>query len=343
MANPQNPESMEMHSLNAGVGVQRMAQAGDDLLMAMTPESVKSRVQAIQRVMSAVMKRGTHYDVIPGTEKVDREGNDISKPVLLKPGAEVLCMTFGLSPRTRSVVTGDHPTIAYAYKDRKKKWFNGANGRDFEWTDETGEVVGYFEVLATCEIYGPDGRLLASAEGSANNREKRYRTQNVYEVRNTILKMAGKRAFLAATLMATGASDMFTQDLEDHDPEGDPQQGRQQGQQGRQQGRGAAPQGDAAGSISDPQKRLLWGKAKFAGVSEEAAKLAYTYYNAQPKSNVRAFLDRIAAKDATKEQVLEAFKPFIDEAAKNAAVGAGTPPADPAAPADGAPATPGRR
>jgi hypothetical protein len=42
---------------------------------------------------------------------------------------------------------------------------------------------------------------------------------DVAELENTILKMADKRAFVAATLLATGCSDIFTQDLEDNLPD----------------------------------------------------------------------------------------------------------------------------
>jgi hypothetical protein len=42
---------------------------------------------------------------------------------------------------------------------------------------------------------------------------------DVAELENTLLKMADKRAFVAATLVATGCSDIFTQDLEDNLPD----------------------------------------------------------------------------------------------------------------------------
>jgi hypothetical protein len=49
-----------------------------------------------------------------------------------------------------------------------------------------------------------------------------YRIPNpdVAEVVNTIQKMAQKRALVAATLIATSASEFFTQDVEDADPSG---------------------------------------------------------------------------------------------------------------------------
>jgi hypothetical protein len=58
---------------------------------------------------------------------------------------------------------------------------------------------------------------LCEGLGCACSKERKYRyaeecPENIY---NTILKMAKKRAFVDAVLTATGASDLFTQDLDD--------------------------------------------------------------------------------------------------------------------------------
>ncbi len=58
-------------------------------------------------------------------------------------------------------------------------------------------------------------RLKFKRDGST---DKQVRT-NPADVANTILKMADKRAFVAMTLLATAASDCFSQDLEDLPPE----------------------------------------------------------------------------------------------------------------------------
>lgn len=287
---------------------------GGDLLMAMSAASVRARVQSIQQVMEAVMKKGTHYDVIPGTERKDKEGKDISKPTLLKPGAEVLCMTFGLAPRLSIQVTGDHPDIAYRWKDRKKSWFDGARGREFKWEEEAGETLGYFEVVATCEIIGPDGRLLASATGSCNNREKKYRTLNVYEVRNTVMKMAGKRAFVAATLLATAASDCFSQDLED-DTDAD-----QAGAAGNQSKDGQKKGGseDAKGWMSAAQIKLLYAKGKKAGYEEPVIHHLQHSLNTMDRAKAKPMFDSIAdEKPEAKEKLWERAKKVVEEAAQN--------------------------
>jgi hypothetical protein len=58
-----------------------------------------------------------------------------------------------------------------------------------------------------------DGVIEEQPEGQILN-------PNVTDSENTILKMADKRALVAATLLATGCSDIFTQDVEDAAPEG---------------------------------------------------------------------------------------------------------------------------
>ncbi len=154
---------------------------------------IRKRTQAVQEVMRGVMKEGTHYGTIPGTPK----------PSLWKAGAEVLCMTFRLAPILDSHVVVD---------DLDSEWPYTATKRD--GTIVQGTCIGFFEVEATCTIHGPQGEVLSRCSARCNNREAKYRALSLFEIRNTILKMAEKRAFVSAALMATGASDIFTQDIE---------------------------------------------------------------------------------------------------------------------------------
>ena len=55
----------------------------------------------------------------------------------------------------------------------------------------------------------------SNVSGSCNNFESKYRTLNPYDVKNTLEKMAEKRSLVAAVLIGTAASDIFTQDIED--------------------------------------------------------------------------------------------------------------------------------
>jgi len=164
---------------------------------AMPPFSVsdiRKRTHAIQEVMKGVMKEGTHFGTIPGTPK----------PSLWKAGAEVLCMTFRLAPILESHVTSDDPEAEWAYTGTRR-----------DGNIVSGTCIGFFEIEATCSIHGPQGEVLSRCSARCNNREAKYRGLSLFDIRNTILKMAEKRAFVSAVLMATGASDIFTQDIED--------------------------------------------------------------------------------------------------------------------------------
>ncbi len=122
------------------------------------------------------------------------------KPCLLKAGAEKLNVFFGF-------------------------------GREIIVTERV-EGEGYFEVRCTCRITR-NGQLVATGTGSCNSREYRYdkqinptkydaqdqrRPMTVFDLKNTIEKIAAKRCFVDAILGATGLSDIYTQDLDD-DPD----------------------------------------------------------------------------------------------------------------------------
>lgn len=164
---------------------------------AMPPFSVsdiRQRIQAVQEVMRGVMKEGTHFGTIPGTPK----------PSLWKAGAEVLCLTFRLAPILESRVVAD---------DLECEWPYMATKRDGSIVH--GTCLGFFEVEAKCTITGINGETFSRCSARCCSREAKYRSLPLFDIRNTVLKMAEKRAFVSAVLMATGASDIFTQDIED--------------------------------------------------------------------------------------------------------------------------------
>lgn len=170
----------------------------------LTAMAVVARVRLIQEVMANVMKKDVHYGTIPGTPK----------PTLYKPGAEQLLVTFRIAPAepkvedlstsdsiryrvTRSGIANGVPVAAgvgEASSDEEKyKWRRPVCDAEFEATPEDRR------------------RMKFKRDGSS---DKQIRT-NPADVANTILKMADKRAFVAMTLLATAASDCFSQDLED--------------------------------------------------------------------------------------------------------------------------------
>jgi len=113
------------------------------------------------------------------------------KPTLLKPGAEKILMMMGL----RS---------------------------EFEIVDSTRDFEkGFFQYQVRCKLLKGD-TVITEGLGACNTREKKYMKMDPYTMDNTVLKMAKKRALIDATLLVASLSDIFTQDLEDMDINGQP-------------------------------------------------------------------------------------------------------------------------
>lgn len=174
----------------------------------LSAKAVIARVRLIQEVMRDVMKKDTHYGVIPGCQK----------PSLWKPGAEQLLVTFRIAPeqpKVEDISTED----SIRYRVTRTGVSNGqivASGVGECSSDE--EKYKWRAPVCDAEFEAtPEDRrrLKFKRDGSSY---KQVRT-NPADVANTILKMADKRAFVAMTLLATAASDIFTQDLEDLPPE----------------------------------------------------------------------------------------------------------------------------
>lgn len=157
-------------------------QPQDEFLgLALKADAVVAQQALVKDVIRKVMKKNVHFGVIPGCEK----------PTLYKPGAEVLNLTFRLSPDyiTETVVDGKHMTV------RSK-----------------------------CVLtHIPTGKVFGSGEAICTTKEKKYRIRkdqgkivenaNLEDCWNTVLKIGNKRALIAAVLNVTACSDEFTQDM----------------------------------------------------------------------------------------------------------------------------------
>lgn len=187
-------------------------------------EIVKETFMPAMSIEKAVER---YNAVVEFTKRVMKPNKDFGiipgtdKPTLLKPGAEKLCSLFGFSPE-------------FTMEDEVK---------DFE--------KGIFYFRYSCNLLR-NGDFVASGEGSANSKEKKYRWRTVFanqatesdkangrletrqsrngkgsyqvyvientepfDLINTLQKMAQKRALIAATLIAANASEFYTQDVED--------------------------------------------------------------------------------------------------------------------------------
>lgn len=259
----------------------------------LTANDMKAHVQRIQHVMRAVMKDGTHYGKIPGTPK----------PSLWKPGAEVLCATFRISPtyrvedlsdsdcvRYRVCCIGTHQTTGVVLgeglgeastNEEKYKW-RAAKGHEFADTAEDRRRVKY-----------------AQGQNGAYEIEQ-VRTEPADQA-NTVLKMACKRAQVAMTLNVTAASDIFSQDLEDL--EGD--ELRRQQAAGNEEGRTGKPRTDAprasgggGGKATDRQIKLIHARLDESKVDKRdfCAEFKIESVTDLPFAQVNAALDWISQK-----------------------------------------------
>ena len=150
-------------------------------------EEVLTQIKMVEQVMAQIMVKGEHYGPIPGTKK----------NILLKPGAEKLCSTFRLAPDyvvTEKALPNNHLDVSV-----KCSLTQISTGRLF------GSGIGSCSTLETKYRYRRDGT-------------RKIENPDIADTWNTVRKMAAKRAYVAATISATAASDIFTQDLEDSKP-----------------------------------------------------------------------------------------------------------------------------
>lgn len=174
----------------------------------LTAKDVRAQVNLIQEVIKSVFQEGQHFGKIPGCG---------DKPTLLKPGAEKLITTFNLCPEVEVIDLSHDDVIRYrvichlktmsgkfvgdgvgecSSEEDKYKWRKIVNDKEFEVTPESDRRIKQY----------------------SSYQQKQVRT-NPFDLANTILKMAKKRALVDATLTRTAASDIFTQDIEDMPPE----------------------------------------------------------------------------------------------------------------------------
>jgi hypothetical protein len=269
--------------------------------MAMMPEEeFRSRLEALKRgqeriqtVKRELMKPDVHYGVIPGTDK----------PTLYKPGAEVLCSLYSLrADFTPTVEVGDGELTPHLRVSVRSQLHLG---------DLSGPVVAVGHGAANSweskHRYRREGRVCpeCGTAGSVIKGKEEYgggwicwarkggcgakfadgapaivdqvvgNTENPdpFDLENTLVKMAEKRAFTDVTLRATASSDLFTQDVEDlvetASPPPKPQgQSKAAGQPEPARGlnediRAAAQTVEAAGGVVDDLEAIQRGSAFF--------------------------------------------------------------------------------
>jgi hypothetical protein len=210
----------------------------EDLMPVLDLAAAVRRRNFMVEVTRNLMVAGVDYGVIPGTG---------SKPTLLKPGAERLCTLFGLSPELHEVAaiedwdgTGEghgEPLFYYRYSVKLVK--NGillgegvgsCSSRESRYRWRTAErkcpKCSKQAIVKGREEYG-GGWLCFAKKGGCGAKFRdgdstiegqatgRVINPDMADLVNTIQKMAVKRALVAAVLIATNASEFYTQDVED--------------------------------------------------------------------------------------------------------------------------------
>lgn len=154
-----------------------------------SPADLLKRQDEIARFIQSNLTEEVDYGVVPGTR---------DKPSLFKPGAERINSAFGVTA-VHSIVEKeiDHDR-ENNYVDKYKK---------------PGKSQGLYRYVVDCRLLLGD-RLLASCLATCSTLESKY-ISRPRDCENTSLKMAQKRAYVGATLLAYGLSNRFTADVED--------------------------------------------------------------------------------------------------------------------------------
>jgi len=167
-------------------------------------EYQRGALDLVNEHVTKSLKAKVDFDVIPGTKK----------PALLQPGAQKVCQALGLLP-TYSVREVDDPTRQTPYRINVWVWEN----RNRVQRVEEGNAQGYYAATVTCTLTGTHLTGPAQGIGTCSNLETKYVRKRCEDVRHTVLMIAAKRAYVAATRTVGCLSDRFTQDTEDMPPE----------------------------------------------------------------------------------------------------------------------------
>lgn len=200
--------------------------------------TIVNRMEKIRALEKEEMVPGLDYGVIPGTN---------AKPTLLKPGAEKLCVMFQLGSRPpvlEKIWDGNHLTVFASVtlfhipsgreigtgtavcSSKEKKYASRNAERECPKCHKNAIIKGKPEFGGGwicwkgkegcgAKFAETDKAILDQALGKVPN-------EDLPDTWNTVIKMAVKRAKIDATLSATGASAIFTQDIgDDEAPEED--------------------------------------------------------------------------------------------------------------------------
>lgn len=189
-------------------------------------EQIKRQTDQVKALMASCMSEGMHYGKIPGCG---------DKPTLLQPGAQKLTMMFGLAD-TYEISREDLPNGHREYTVKcllvskatglvqgsgvglcstMEKKYRYRNVSDFEITDQPIPQ----DARERKQEYRKQGFGMKKVDGQwywvKYMDSSQQENPDIADTYNTVLKMACKRALVAAVLNTLAVSDLFTQDVED--------------------------------------------------------------------------------------------------------------------------------
>jgi hypothetical protein len=166
-----------------------------------------SKISQFQQVIQKTLKQGHDYGEIGG----------VTKPTLLKPGAEKILMLMGLSSEyefMEKIENYDKGIFAYTIKCILRK--NGNKITEGVGSCNSKEDKYRWRWIREDDLpIGSDITTLKSKTDNWGHTKYKIENDDIYSQANTILKMAKKRAQIDATLTVASLSEIFTQDIED--------------------------------------------------------------------------------------------------------------------------------
>src|SRR3990167_2453447 len=242
-AAPLEPEPEKVAGEVYDEETQRMGQIGQtiqvrspqvpSLPMELTVDDLVARLTKLREAAAKALSEGVDYGKIPG----------VDKPSLWKPGAEKLCVLFMLDPQTEveeRYTAGGHlnviakttmfhsPTGArlgsgigicttketrYAYRQADRVCPKCGEAAIIKGKAEYGGGWLCFKKKNGCGEKWADGDAVIESQTTG-----RIDNPDLPDLYNTVVKMARKRSLVDAVLVTTGASEIYTQDVEDIAP-----------------------------------------------------------------------------------------------------------------------------
>lgn len=286
---------------------------------------LKFKIDAVQGLVKEVMQEGLDYGVIPGTDN----------RTLFQPGADKLNALYGYAKliankeENKDFKTGHYDVTIRVQLRHVNTGVIVGEGEGFCATYES--KYRYRWVFQNDLPKGIDKDSLVSKSFKSKRDGKeyyRYRLENsdLFDVWNTVLKMAIKRAYVSATLAATGLSGIFQMSEEDFESwmegeEGGGASGKEKFEKVRSTPQPTDEKANftpppSGNKISEKQKGKILGDAKRKGVDEAGIREIVMYVKKKPLDDLStaeasAVIDFInkADEDELQDLILKASVP----------------------------------